>query len=228
MPKRTKAVKKTDQQKPWLKKPKSSTYRIDSQEVNQTILIITEGQTEKLYFESFPVVTLTVRIINLAGQSKRKLIEATEAIIRNSEMTFDKIWCVFDMDVKQEKKELSDFDNAINSGLSKGYEIAYSNDCFELWFYLHYHYTDQKNHRTFYYQFLSDQWNCNYEKEGKKYKFCSKIYTLLEDDESSSQQQAVKSAKKLLDRQINLNYYQQNPTTTVFKLVEFLNTNSRR
>lgn len=132
MPKRTKAIKETDRKKAWLKKVKPSLYEIETKKVNKTILIVGEGQTETLYFESFPVLTLTVKAVNLEGQSKTKLIEATEDIVKNNNTNFDSIWCVFDMDTKQEEKELADFDNAIESGTSKGYSIAYSNDCFEL------------------------------------------------------------------------------------------------
>ena len=160
MPKKTKAIKKTDvkAQKPWLKKVDASLYQIELKETNKTILIVGEGQTEKLYFESFPVLTLTVEAIDLKGQSKLKLIESTTSIIENRNIKYDEVWCVFDMDFKQGKKEFYDFDNAITKGKSLDYNIAYSNDSFELWFYLHFHYTEQKHHRTFYYEFLGKEW----------------------------------------------------------------------
>lgn len=226
MPKKTKAVKKTDRNKAWLKKSQSASYKVETMEVNRTILIVGEGQTEKLYFGSFPVLALTVQAIDLGGQSKLKLVEATEDIAK--EKDFDEIWCVFDMDVKHGEKEFADFDNAIKSGRTKGYKIAYSNDCFELWFYLHYHYVDQKKHRTFYYHELGKLWSFNYEKEGKRYKFCEAIYAILESDENASQKDAISRAKKLLEDQNELLYHDQNPITLVFKLVEFLNDNCRR
>lgn len=228
MPSKTKTIKKTDRQKAWLKKVKPSLYKIETKEVNKIILIVAEGQSEKLYFESFPVITLSVEAIELGGQSKLKLIEATESIINNSDKTFDEVWCVFDMDIKQGKKEFSDFDNAIKSGLSKGFKIAYSNDCFELWYYLHYNYTDQKNHRSFYYKKLGQRWNVNYEKDGKKYEFCQKIYSILEIDENASQLDAIKRAEKLYKIQSTLDYHKQNPITLVYQLVAFLNDNCRK
>ena len=228
MPKKTKAIKRTDRKKAWLKKVKPSAYEIETKEVNKTILIVGEGQTEKLYFESFPVLTLTVEAIDLGGQSKLKLIEATESIIKNSETAYDKIWCVFDMDIKQGEKEYSDFDNAINSGLAKGYNMGYSNDCFEVWFYLHYNYAEQKHHRTFYYKALGEKWGCNYEKEGKKYNFCQTIYFRLIEDKNASQSEAMRRAKRLYNEQSDLEYHNQNPVTKVYELVEYLNKNSRR
>ena len=228
MPNRTIAIKKTDRKKAWLKKVKPSIYEVETKDVGQTILIVAEGQTETLYFESFPVLTLTVKTVNLKGQSKSKLIEATENIVNNSDEIFDIVWCVFDMDIRQGKKEFSDFDNAIESGVTKDYKIAYSNDCFEVWFYLHYYFSDQKNHRTFYYKQLGSLWNCNYEKDGKKYDFCLKTYSLLESDLNASQEKAIERAKKLLDNQKDLTFHEQNPVTLVHELVKFLNENCRK
>ena len=228
MPKKTKAIKQTDRQKAWLKKVKPSVYEIETRETNKIILIVGEGQTEKLYFESFPVLTLTVEAVDLGGQSKLKLIEATEEIISNSDKKYDKVWCVFDMDVKQGEKEFADFDNAIKSGIAKGYEVAYSNDSFELWFYLHYNMTEQRNHRTFYYKALGEFWNCNYEKEGKTYSYCQTIYKKLEMDDNASQEKAIERAEKLFLQQSDLSYHEQNPVTKVYELVDYLNKNSKR
>ncbi len=230
MPRKTKAIKKTDikGQKPWLKKRSASQYKIETTEVNKIILIVTEGQTEKLYFEAFPVLTLTIEVVDLKGQSKLKLIESTEAIIQNSDKNYDVVWCVFDMDYKQGEQEFSDFDGAVEKGKSLGYNIAYSNDSFELWFYLHYNYTDQKNHRKFYYKFLGEQWGLNYEKDGKRYKFCRKIYDNLKNDKNASQRKAIERATKLYDVQSNLAFHLQNPITLVYELVMYLNAKKRR
>ena len=230
MPKKTKAIKKTDvkAQKPWREKVDASLYKIEVKEPNKTILIVGEGQTEKLYFESFPVLTLTVKVVDLKGQSKLKLIESTASIIKESDRKYDEVWCVFDMDFEPEKKEFSDFDNAINKGKSLDYHIAYSNDSFELWFYLHFHYTDQKHPRTFYYEFLGKQWNLNYEKDGKACKFCQTIYSRLENDENASQEKAIARAEKLFNQQSDLPFHQQNPVSLVYKLVNYLNDNKRK
>ena len=230
MPKKTKAIKVTDKraQKPWLKKSRPSMYEIETIEPNKTILIVGEGQSEKLYFESFPVLTLTVEAIDLGGQSKLRLIEMTDVIITKNKTKYDEVWCVFDMDVKQGEKEFADFDNAISSGISKGYKIAYSNDAFELWLYLHYHFTDQANHRKFYYKALGDLWHCNYEKNGKSYEFCQNLYGRLKADKNASQGKAIERADKLFKSQSQLAYHEQNPVTLVYELVKILNDNLRR
>ena len=228
MPKNTRAIKVTDKDKAWNKKPKPSIYRIDTIPINKTILITCEGQTEKLYFKSFPVLGVKVEAIDLKGQSKLRLVESTQKIIESSDNEYDEIWCVFDMDVKREADEFADFDNAINKALVLNYKVAYSNDAFELWFYLHYGFSDVQNSRTFYYKELSKRFGLNYVKNGKKHGFCLKLYSLLESDKNSSQQKAIDRAKQLFEYKQTLPYHQQNPVTKVYVLVEELNKCFRR
>lgn len=228
MPKPTRAVKITDQAKAWNKKAKPSGYKIDTIPINKTILIVCEGQTEKLYFESFPILGVKVEAIDLGGQSKSKLIESTQEIIERSESTYDGVWCVFDMDVKRGAEEFADFDNSITKGIQLGYNVAYSNDSFELWFYLHFYYTDAKNLRGFYYEELGKKFGLNYVKDGKKYDFCLKLYKILIEDQSSSQAKAIERAKQLYEQVKDLPYHQQNPVTKIFELVEELNENLRK
>lgn len=228
MPKSTKAVKITDKNKPWNIKPKPSSYRIDSISAKKIILIVCEGQTEKCYLESFPVLSIEIECVDLKGQSKLKLIESTKTKIESSEKKFDEVWCVFDMDVKRGAEEFANFDNAIHKALELGYKVAYSNDAFELWFYLHYNFTDARHPRTFYYKKLSERFGINYERDGKKRSFCEQIYSILNQDKNSSQQTAIERAKKLFEERKNLVYHEQNPVTKVYELVELLNDNLRR
>nr|WP_294929064.1 RloB family protein [uncultured Flavobacterium sp.] len=228
MPKSTKAIKVTDKAKAWNIKAKSSNYMIDTIPVNKIILIVCEGQTEKLYFESFPVLGMTVEAIDLSGQSKMKLIESTQDIIQRSDFEYDGVWCVFDMDVKRGRDEFADFDNSIEKGIYLGYQIAYSNDSFELWFYLHFEYTDAEHLRGFYYEELGKKFGINYVRDGKKFAFCFQLYNALMENENSSQEKAIDRAKKLFKKVEDLPFHQQNPVTKVFELVEELNKNLRR
>lgn len=171
---------------------------------------------------------MKVEAIDLGGQSKLKLIESTQEIIEKSDCEYDGVWCVFDMDVKRGATEFADFDNSINKGIQLGYNIAYSNDSFELWFYLHFNYTDAENLRGFYYDELGKKFGLNYVKEGKKYDFCLKLYAILIEEEFSSQEKAIERAKQLFNNLKDLPYHQQNPITKVFELVEELNENLRK
>ncbi|WP_233244214.1 RloB family protein [Brumimicrobium oceani] len=213
--------------KPWLKKTKSSVYQLETKETFKIILIVCEGQTEKLYFESFPVLTLKVEAVDLKGQSKLKLIESTTLMLKSKDVEYDEVWCVFDMDLRNGEREFSDFDNAISKGRTLGYKIAYSNDSFELWYYLHYNYTEQKHHRKFYYKFLGERWGLNYEKSGKSYRFSKSIYLKLEEDAEASQENAIENGRRLLNIQSDLPFHQQNPVSLVYQLVVYLNENKR-
>jgi len=228
MPKKTRALKVTDKEKAWNRKSSPTGYRVETIPMNKSILIVCEGQTEKLYFESFPVLGVTVDAINLKGQSKLKMVESTQDIIASSDEAYDEIWCVFDMDFIRGEDKYSDFDNAIRQAESLGFKVAYSNDAFELWFYLHFEYTDAKNLRTFYYEELGKRLGLNYEKDGKRHDFCQKVYKLLEAHEQSSQARALERARSLFEGKSDLSYHQQNPVTKVFELVEELNRNLRR
>ena len=199
MPKKQTYIKRSDLigEKPWLKKTKPSKYKIETEEKKRTILIVCEGQTEELYFKSFPVVTLRVEVVEL-GQSKLKLVDT--AFRLSEQKAYDEIWCVFDLDIKRDEENcIPDFDNAISRAMNWGYKVSYSNDAFELWFYLHYQYTDHENHRKFYYQKLGDLWNLNYEKEGKRWDFCYNNYNRLDDDTRANQRKAIERAKKLYE-----------------------------
>jgi len=228
MPKSTKAIKATDKDKAWNKKVQPSSYKIETIPINKTILIVCEGQTEKLYFKSFPVLGVKIKAIDLKGQAKLKLVESTKEIVTNAKEEYNEVWCVFDMDVKRGANEFADFDNSISKALLLGYKVAYSNDAFELWFYLHYNYTDVQNLRTFYYTELGKRFDINYVKDGKKYDFCLKTYDILINDKSSSQLKAIERGKSLFKDQENLLFHQQNPNTKVYELVEELNRNLRR
>lgn len=211
--------------KPW-EKHKQSSYRIAQFSQNKHILIVCEGQTEKEYFNSFDVTSLNVICEDTKGRTKRQLVDFCSkkvAEYKNIKIRFDEIWCVFDMDIKRGESEFADFDNAITSAHSKGYKVAYSNDAFELWFYLHYNYTDSQHLRTFYYEQLSVFWRYNYEKLGKGMKYCRENYDKLKTSDNSSQEQAIIRARKLHEDKNDLTYSKQNPVTTVYLLVVELN-----
>jgi len=228
MPKSTKAVKVTDKNKAWNKITQPRGYQIETIPINKTILIVCEGQTEKLYFESFPVLGIRIKAVDLEGQAKLKLVHSTQEIIEKANEEYNEVWCVFDMDQKRGADEFADFDNAIEKALLLGYKVAYSNDAFELWLYLHFDYTDSQHLRSFYYKELGKRFGINYVKEGKKYAFSLRLYDILKSDRNSSQEKAIERARLLFKEQESLPYHQQNPNTKVYELVEELNRNLRR
>lgn len=225
MDKKAKAIKVTDEAKPWEKRKNS--YQYDTiRTAHKTILIVCEGQTEEWYFSKFPVISLSVKCVNLQGQSKMSLVKATQDILKEEGFTFDEVWCVFDMDVNT-NRDFTLFDKSIAKAKSLGYNVAYSNDCFELWLLLHYKDIQSTQNREYYYEQLGKCFKMNYVKNGKKINFCKKLYTLLQEDDNSSEAQAIVRAEKLYLRQKHLPYHQQKPVTLVYQLVRLLNEYKR-
>jgi hypothetical protein len=217
-----KPTKKTDQSAAWNRKPNPSKYSIGGRTQNRKILIVCEGQTEEIYFKSFPVLTATVTAKE-TGRTKSSLVKQAQKLAK--EDNYDEIWCVFDMDVNYavQQNQREDFNSAISQCQNtKKFKVAYSNDCFELWFYLHFAYTDQQNHRKFYYKKLREFWSINYEEKGKELDFCTTIYSKLQEA-NCSQEEAIKRAEKLFNSKIQDLPCDQNPVTTVYELVRELN-----
>lgn len=214
----SKPVKKTDQNKAWNRRKKANTTQVES---CKTFLIVCEGQTEELYFKAFQRDGVNIKCFWM-GCTKLELVECTIDI--KAVETYDEIWTVFDMDFDRggDIAQLSKFDNAIDKAIKNDIKVAYSNDAFELWFYLHYQYTEQQNLRFFYYEQLSKWWNINYEKEGKARGFASEIFKMLEADERANLNDAMERAAKLHEKMSILPYHQQNPATRVSVLVREL------
>jgi RloB-like protein len=219
MPRET---KQSDKNKAWNKREKLSKIPLFSREIRKKYLIICEGQTEELYFRSFPVATAEVISVG-TGMTQYTLVQ--EARRRMKGDNYDEVWCVFDMDFNAERNgQLEDFNNAVFADNGKNFRCAYSNDAFELWFYLHYQGIEHNPLRTFYYEQLGILWEMNYVKEGKKQAFSKNIYAKLEQDARANQEEAIKRAKNLYQKhQETTNPHERNPITTVFELVEKLN-----
>lgn len=139
--------KQRKQRKHEFKNPKANSF-----------LIVTEGKrTEPLYFKGLQklikekiggtVDVVEVPIIDVFGEgsSTGKLIEITERIVKEAKIIYQNVWVVFDKD------DFEDFDEAIKAGENKGYKIAWSNQSFEYWLYMHFYYSDAALHR--------EEWN---------------------------------------------------------------------
>ena len=208
------------------RKKKKIEYR---QPKANSYLIVTEGKrTEPLYFSGMRrlieqktggiinVVELPVIDIHGEGCSTGKLIEKTDEIVNKSKIMYQNIWVVFDKD------DFEDFDQAIKDGMARGYKVAWSNQSFEYWLYLHFYYSDSALHR--------EQWNekldaifCQYHLGNGKYqKNYEDIYEMVNLYDGVNT--AIKNAKRRMAE-----FYPEkkqpskfDPGTTVYQLVEEL------
>ena len=164
-------------------------------------LIVTEGErTEPFYFKGLEkqiedkiggridVVSAPVIEIRGEGSSTGKLIELTERIVKEAKIIYQNIWVVFDKD------DFEDFDRAIADGTEKGYKIAWSNQSFEYWLYLHFYYSDSALHRDEWSKKLDGIFQQNHFGNGKYQKNYKDIYSMV--DSCGGVDTAIKNAKR--------------------------------
>lgn len=194
-----------------------------------SFLIVTEGErTEPLYFKGMQkliqekiggivdVIEQPLVDIHGKGCSTGKLIEVTDQIVKDAKVMYQNIWIVFDKD------DFEDFDQAIKDGMNRGYHIAWSNQSFEYWLYLHFNYSDSALHRH--------QWNAKLNELFKQYnlgdgtyqKNYDNIYDLV--DMYDGVDTAIRNAKRRMAEFAKGGYKpsEYDPGTMVHKLVEEL------
>jgi hypothetical protein len=186
------------------------------------ILIVCEGEkTEPNYFKSFDKNCNGTFIyeLDLQGGGINTIGVVDKAIeLRDKAHTpYDRVWAVFDKDSFSNKN----FNGAITKATANNIDCAWSNEAFELWFLLHFYDRSTGMHRTEYEKALTDAVNSSgkYPKT-KKFKYKkndAKIKDIL--DQCGSQKNAIKWAEALNQTYDNQKYSDQNPCTTVYKLV---------
>ncbi len=120
------------------------------------------------------------------------------------------VWLLYDKD----DFPLDDFDNTQYSAERKSgrreYKTAWSNECIELWFVLHFQELTVNNGREQYREILKR--NCGYEKNLKN------IYELLQDKTEI----AIRRAKRQYESYVDTPPSKRCPATRVYELVEEL------
>lgn len=146
--------------------------------------IFCEGeQTEPKYFSGFEKAIKSDAIyrnlvhvqVEGVGAETLRVIYAAEEYVKAHKIENANIWCVYDKDSfpKQDFNAVSQRAETLNSQQSKvRYYVAWSNQCIEYWFILHFAYydadTDRKDYRKFLHQrFKVLGWN-RYEKNNEE------------------------------------------------------------
>ena len=181
-------------------------------------LIVCEGEkTEPNYFRSFPVDTKVIKLdIKGEGKNTKSLVEKAMELKSNAEYDEkDRFGCVFDRDKNPKNpNDSQNFNSALTLAINNGIEIAYSNDAFELWYLLHFHFYNTGISRQDYQNMLTKLLGHEYQKNSET------IYEELKD----KQENAIKNAERLLKEYTCPNPETDNPSTTVHLLVEELNS----
>lgn len=194
-----------------------------------SFLIVTEGKcTEPYYFKGLQklikekiggmVDVVEVPVIDIYGEgcSTKKLIDVTEQIVKRANIIYQNVWVVFDKD------DFEDFDKAIEDGMSKGHKIAWSNESFEYWLYLHFCYSDSALHRDDWTKKIDEMFNQYDLGNGTYQKNYEDIYNMVNVYDGVNT--AIKNAKRRMAEFTQGEYKPSdyNPGTTVYKLVEEL------
>lgn len=155
-----------------------------------------------------------------AGTEKWKKKRRQDYVEKNK-IQKGQVWCVYDKDsfpaehfngVEERVNSL----NKINPELQ--YHAAWSNECIEFWFLLHFAYYTANNHRTEYISFLNDKF-----KElgiGKYQKNMNGIFTILM--EYGNPRLAIRYAKRIMKDGEGRTPTEIAPGTKVYELVEEL------
>ena len=107
-------------------------------------LIVCEGEkTEPNYFKSLINDKYSeVRKEKIRGEGRstcalvRRTLEIKNELEKTRQLRFDRVWVVFDKD------DFNDFNEAIKMAEDLNFKSAWTNEAFELWYYLHFQYLD--------------------------------------------------------------------------------------
>ena len=192
--------------------------------------IFCEGeQTEPLYFQGFkkliednPIYREMVLIqIEPCGAETMRVIRQAERCVENNQIKRGQIWCVYDKDsfpaehfnsVSIRAEEL----NKRNPNLQ--YHTAWSNECIEFWFILHFAYYTSNNHRSEYIHFLNEQYQAL--GKGKYRKNMKETFDILMY--SGDPKLAIRYAKRIMEANTGKAPTDIAPGTKIYELVQEL------
>jgi len=176
------------------------------------VLIVCEGrETEPVYFRSLKkhrrLSTADVEVLG-RGRDPKAVVTLAERRAREKEREgnpYDQVWCVYDHD------QHASLDEANDQAAALGFQVAWSNPCFELWFVLH---------------FEDQTASCMARSLGRKlranirgYHKARDVYGTLEP----LQPDAIRRCEMLRTANARLQEPKRNPSTNVDVLVVLLN-----
>ncbi len=186
-----------------------------TRERRKVLIVCEDSKSSRYYFESFPVdqERIEVSVIgtgmntdSLVEEAARKMEQAAK-----SRLPYSDIWCVFDRD----SFPLENYTRAFQLAKNNKIKVAWANEAFELWYLLHFCYFDTGISRDQYKEKLR-QGGLDYDKADKTIYEKVKLF----------QERAIKNAARLekhWNDSVKRDPERENPSTSVHKLVEYLN-----
>jgi hypothetical protein len=196
---------------PW-NKTRSRNFA-ETRETRKVLVLCEDEKTAPNYFKKFPFNPEDV-LVEVVGTGINTDSLVKEAIQRKEHaeqhgQKYIRIWCVFDRD----SFPAQNFNEAFRLAEANGINVAYANQCFELWYWLHFDLQQTSVSRDEYGKKLSDRLGRKYQKND----------TTLYDELKALQPDAIRNCKKLLSFYNPCVPERNDPSTTVHTLVEFLN-----
>lgn len=150
-------------------------------------------------------------VVEGCGMSTSRLLQEAKSIKSRRQISFDRCWLVFDKD------DFSDFNRSIREATDAGFDVAWSNESFELWYLLHFRYHNTAISRDECMKVLeAEMQKC---KPSFRYdKGSSSMHSILA--EHGDQRLAIKNAEKLRNTYQDTDYSSHNPCTHVDRLIK--------
>lgn len=247
MPKSTNRIKFSDR-KQEKKQEEYERENIEREEVQDIIIACEDSVSSPTYFKE--IVKELIRTKSITQDSfvipihngkthPTGVLETLKEYVHDNDKQYTDFkhkWIVIDRDIARVNgggHTAQDYNNAISQAKStdpsRNIEVAYANDCFEIWYLLHFNYFDTGITRD---KVVDDLILKLKKVDATKFAHLNKKN--IKDASSAKlifkalhpyQKKAIKNSKKLLSSYNKLpDPENQNPCTTVHKLVEILNT----
>ena len=162
-------------------------------------------------------VSLVPRIdIHGKGMSTSHLIKATERLVKDAKIVYQNVWIVLDRD------DFKDFDEAVRAAAERGFKVAWSNQCFEYWLYLHFSYSEAALDRSQWFKKLDELFSRYSLGDGSYRKNYENVYELV--NTYGSVDAAIKNARSRMKGydSSSCKPSEYDPGTTVYELAEEL------
>lgn len=218
--------------KPILKESEARPERL--KKYKYLFLIVCEDEkTEPSYFEYFkaqiPEDSIYLRSVGVGRDPKGVVLSAISErnkLALESKKEVDKVWVVFDKDDADENAtKIKNFEDAFTIALGEEFEIAYSNEVFELWLLLHFTKIDKNVAlpRNKVYEMLQEQIRKTKKYESYAYDHAHPNKKTIEIVfEIGNIDNAIKRAELLFENQKEKKPIDANPSTRVHLLVQQL------
>jgi hypothetical protein len=181
--------------------------------VRRILILCEDTKSSRDYFARFPHDKSLVEIQCVGtGMNTASLMEHAVEIAeqtRKERDQYERIWVVFDRDSFPEVN----FNRAFELARTQNRITAcWSNECFELWYLLHFHYRDTAIGRNDIWEEISKLLNLEYDKADES------LHATMKDKLAV----AIRNAKKLAFENEMAGQPRRNPSTLVHELVEAL------